>query len=61
MPDARLVVFDGVGHCPMFEAPHTFSAAVAKFADSAAVAAAAATGPPGATSVRPGTLRRAMS
>jgi pimeloyl-ACP methyl ester carboxylesterase len=58
MPDARLVVLDGVGHCPMFESPRAFSATVAEFA---AAAVPAATRRPRATSVRLGTRRRAMS
>lgn len=34
LPDARLVVLDGVGHCPMFEAPKAFNDAVLAFTTS---------------------------
>lgn len=32
LPDARLVVLDGVGHCPMFERPDEFNRALGRFA-----------------------------
>jgi hypothetical protein len=32
IPDARLVVLDAVGHCPMVEAPDQFSQLLADFA-----------------------------
>lgn len=32
LPDARLVVLDGVGHCPMFERPDEFNRALRRFA-----------------------------
>jgi pimeloyl-ACP methyl ester carboxylesterase len=57
LPDGRLVVLDGVGHCPMFECPDRFVAALTGFAAGVSTEAGRRTE---AEVVRLGTSRGAM-